>query len=286
MVGLRVFNSIVLATILAMLVSPPLSEPVDAAGEVNVVVNPDFEVSTSRAWFSSSYGNGTVRVYDNANPHEGSYSAMLNATKTTVTCPPSTSECKDAVRGTVEQYVPFNSPTLDSLANTPDSFSSWWYVVDPATSGMQTTYSVHIGIGFSDGSSIEYWYGTSDLANQRHNLGAIPSIGSWFQMRRDLLTDIQPLNIAYPSGTRVSYVWFAAFGNITRGEIAWVDDVAVMFENPSPGGAMLTNPNPGGPLFAAGIAGLLLLLGIFLFRKRLLGSRRSRGSKLGRKRRG
>jgi len=45
-------------------------------------------------------------------------------------------------------------------------------------------------------------------------------------MSPNLTADIQPLNISDMAGTRLSYVWFGAFGNITNGERAWVDDVS------------------------------------------------------------
>ncbi len=226
----RKIITVVLAAVLLSLSVIP--RPVTAAGQTSPVSNPDFENTGSSAWFkTATYGNGTVTVYDTTYSHSPTHAAMLNASKTALRC--SAVECRDSVRATVEQYLPLNAPTLNSLANVPDSFSAWWYVADPATTGMPT-YSIHIGIGFTDGNSIEYWYGTSDLSIQRYNLGPIPVTGQWFQMGRNLATDIQPLNIANPSGTRVSYIWFAAFGNITRGEIAWVDDVAILFTTPLP----------------------------------------------------
>ena len=155
---------------------------------------------------------------------------MLSAINTTQHCPTST-ECKDTVRAQVEQYIQHNSPATLNNTAAGDSFTAWWYVAEPGPSGLPA-YSLHIGLDFTDGSSIEYWYGTSDLANQRYNLGPIPATGSWFQMRRNLLGDIQGV-VNDPSSTRVSDLWLAAFGgtyqDVPHGETAWVDDVALNF---------------------------------------------------------
>ncbi len=146
-------------------------------------------------------------------------------------------ECKDTVRATVEQYFQFPSPpTLNHLDNIMGSFSAWWYV---APSSTLPTYSLHIGLSFSDSSGIEYWYGQSDLANSTvkytsaaYNLGPIPAPGSWFQMNRNLTADIQGV-VANPSKARITALWLGAFGgtynSAPRGETAWVDDVALNF---------------------------------------------------------
>lgn len=236
--------TLVLTAAVLLLITPFLARPALALGEVNGVANPGFEDTTSKMWtLGATSGDGTVIVYDNANPHLGKYSAMLNATRTTATCPPST-ECKDSVRAGVDQSIPLSNPSMDSVANAPDSFSAWWFVENPRTDGMKDTYSLHIGLGLTDGSSIEYWYGESDLSNQRYNLGPIPQIGSWFRMTRNLRLDLQPLNVPSPSTTRIYYVWFSAFGNITRGERAWVDDVAITF-TPHPVALFSTAPASG-----------------------------------------
>ena len=203
------------------------------AGQVNsAIANPSFENLSSSAWYvSQAYGNGTVILHDNVNSHNGSYSARLAAVNRTLQC--TVSECKDTVRAAAQQNIQ-SSITLNKIANANNSLSAWWYVApDPLP-----MYSLHIGLGFSDGTSIEYWYGRSDVTNQRYNLGPIPANGSWFEMRRDLALDIQGI-VANPSTTIVTYVWLAAFGGsfmecplcspTPHGETAWVDDVALNF---------------------------------------------------------
>ncbi len=204
--------------------------------QANVVANPGFESAISNPWHNGpTYGNGTVNLQDNTQPHTGTYSAKLTAINRTLQC--SSSECKDTVRATVEQYIQFNSPpTLNHLSNEGDSFSAWWYVVP---SSALPTYSLHIGVSFTDGTSIEYWYGISDLTNQRYNLGPIPTTGSWFQMTRNLTADVQGV-VADPSTTKISTLWLGAFGGsycspspcqgTPHGETAWVDDVAISFD--------------------------------------------------------
>ncbi len=210
------------------------------SSQTNIVSDPGFEDTTSTAWFAgSTYGNGTVSVHDTTNSHTGTHSALLSAVNRTLQC--SNSECKDTVRGTVQQNFQTNStPTLNNLAGG-SSFSAWWYIAPSSL----PTYSLHIGLFFSDGTSIEYWYGHSDLTNQRYNLGAIPSIGSWFQMRGNLTADIQGV-VANPSTTRLTSVWFGAFGGsycqplpcqgTPHGETAWVDDVELNFNSGSSSG--------------------------------------------------
>jgi hypothetical protein len=198
----------------------------------NIVANSGFEDPNSKAWVvTATYGGGSVNISDTANSHTGSHSALLRAINTTLQCP-TNSECKDTVRATIEQYIQSNnSLTLNNLAATNDSFSAWWYVANPSSTGLPT-YSLHVGLAFSDGSNIEYFYGISDLFNQRYNLGPIPATGSWFQMHRNLLSDIQGV-VVNPSATRITTVWFGAFGgtsqNTLHGEKAWVDDVALNF---------------------------------------------------------
>ncbi len=228
-------EAVVLAAALLLTAMPVLTVQAAAVFQTNAVANPGFENPLSNPWHkSSTYGNGTVNIHDNTRPHGGSYSAMLSALNKTLLC--SSSECKDTVRATVEQYVQFNSPpTLSHLSNAKNSFSAWWYV---ATSGGLPTYSLHIGLSFTDGTSIEYWYGISDLSNQQYNLGSIPSTGSWFQMSRNLTADIQGV-VADPSTTRITTLWFGAFGGsycqplpcqgTPHGETAWVDDVVLNF---------------------------------------------------------
>ena len=216
-----------LVAVLLALATSSFTPHAEAFGEINAVTNPGFENTASFVWFETSTyppADAKVVVYDTTNSHSPTHSAMLNASKTSATCPIGT-ECKDAVRASVEQFLS-SSLTLDSVTDAPDSLSAWWFV--QKVPGM-VAYSLHVGIGFTDEKSIEYWYGTSDLSNQRYDLGPIPVTGQWFHMARNLATDIQPLNITDPSTTRVSYIWFAAFGNITRGEIAWLDDVSVTF---------------------------------------------------------
>lgn len=218
----------------------------------NIVVDPSFENLDSGAWFNSqAYGNGTVNVHDNTNHHTGSYSAKLSAVNTTLQC--SSSECKDTVRAAVEQYVQSSPPMpLSDLANTKDSFSAWWYVA-PST---LMSYSLHIGLDFSDGTSIEYWYGHSDLTNQQYDLGPIPAIGSWFEMSRNLTDDTKGV-VANPTTTSVTALWFGAFGGsfmdcstcpvTAHGETAWVDDVALNFNigNSAPVAVFTPNPSSG-----------------------------------------
>jgi len=84
-------------------------------------------------------------------------------------------------------------------------------------------------------------------------------------MSRNLTADIQPWNVPDMAGTRLSYVWFGAFGNITNGERAWVDDASVNF---------IAHTSPVGPI--ASSLGLLvpvvlaaaLIGGILYFRRR------------------
>ncbi len=224
---------------------------------VNGVADPGFEVLSSNAWTPmSEYNNGTVTVHSTANHHSGSYAAMLSAVNNTLRCP---SECKDTVRAQVEQFVQFNTPsipTLKDIVNSGDSFSAWWYLAPSSL----PTYALHIGLDFSDNSTIEYWYGHSDLNNTRYNLGPIPAIGSWFQMKRNLASDIQGV-VADPSSAKVRTIWFGAFGgsfaacttcpSTPHGETAWVDDAALNFNivDNGPVAAFYANPAGGtGPL--------------------------------------
>lgn len=218
---------------------------VHALDIINSVANPGFEDTQSVSWhLTATYGGGTVIIYDTTNSHTGTHSTLLNAVNTTLKCPGST-ECKDSVRATVEQFV--QSPSLSDLAQTSDSFSAWWFVANLSSTGIPI-YSLHIGLQFSDGTSIEYFYGISDLTNQRYNLGLIPSTGSWFQMTRNLTADIQGV-VANPSSTKITTLWFGAFGgyqNAPYGEKAWVDDVALNF-NSGPVAIFASSPVSGSP---------------------------------------
>ncbi len=251
---LSVFMRIILAAALLLAVTPLFTAQVAAVLQTNTVANSGFESSASNPWHKvSTYGNGTVILYDNTRAHSGSYSSMLGAVNNTSCL---SVECKDTVRATVEQYFQSPAPpTLNHLDNSVNSFSAWWYVA-PST---LSTYSLHIGLSFSDGSSIEYWYGQSDLANSTvkytsaaYNLGPIPASGSWFQMNRNLTADIQGV-VADRSTARITALWLGAFGgtynSVPRGETAWVDDVALNFNtglvaafssNPASGPAALT----------------------------------------------
>lgn len=253
---LSFFLLLVLATGFTSFLALGRAASTATSGVTNIVANPSFEDPNSKAWFvGATYGGGVVTINDTTNSHTGSHSALLSAVNTTLQC--TGSECKDTVRGTVEQYVQFNNPpTLNNLAATNDSFSAWWYVANPSSTGLPT-YSLHVGLFFSDGSSIEYFYGTSDLANQRYNLGPIPATGSWFQMRRNLLSDIQGV-VVNPSTTRITTVWFGAFGGTSQstphGEKAWVDDVALDFNTVSPDFFLRLSVPPSGALIVAGEA--------------------------------
>ncbi len=256
---------VILACALLTVTVPFVTRPVVATGVVNIVADPSFETLTSSAWFNSqSYGNGTVTIHDNTNPRTGSYSAMLSAVNTTLEC--SSSECKDTVRAAVEQYVQSNTPVhLTDLANTNNSFSAWWYVT-PST---LPTYSLHIGLEFSDGTGIEYWYGHSDLTNQRYNLGPIPAIGSWFEMSRNLTDDARGV-VANLSTTSVTALWFGAFGGslmdcstcpaTAHGETAWVDDATLNFTRKSAPGNNALLPFLANREAVGLLTGLLLIV--------------------------
>ncbi len=239
---------IILAAALLLAVTPLFTAQVAAVLQTNTVANPGFENSASNPWHRrTTYGNGTVNIYDNTRAHSGSYSSMLAAINKTA-CP---SDCKDSVGASVEQYVQSPSPpTLNHLDNTNDSFSAWWYVA--ASTGLPT-YSLHIGLLFNEGSSIEYWYGTSDLSNSTtkytsaaYNLGPFP-LDSWFQLSRNLTADIQGV-VANPSSARVTTIWFATYGgtynSTPHGETGWVDDVALKF-NAGPVAVFSSNPASG-----------------------------------------
>ena len=234
----------------------------------NVVVNPGFEDVSSTAWRPISNHNGTVNVFDTTHHHTGLYSAFLNATKTVSTCGVGT-DCKDWVGAIAREDLSSTAglPTLDSLSPSADSFSAWLYVGSPVETGMPA-YSIHIGIGFVETNgkeySIEYWYGTSDLTNTRYRIGDI-STGYWFMMARNLTADIQSLNISNLQSTRLFSVWFGAYGNITNGERAWVDDVSVGFV----AGAPSTSPAGSGlGLVVAAVLSAALVGGILYFRRR------------------
>ena len=243
----------VLPYLLLLVILPLGTKPVKALGTTNIVSDPGFEITTSGAWFTSqAYGNGTVTVHDNTNPHTGSYSSKLTAVNNTLQCP--SSECKDTVRAAVEQYIESNTPSpLSNLTNTADSFSVWWYVA-PST---LLSYSLHIGLEFSDGSGIEYYYGHSDLTNPRSNLGPIPVIGKWFQMSRNLTDDTLGV-VSNPSTTTVTAIWFGAFGGSfmecsscpvsAHGETAWVDDVSLNFKTENGGPIAVFTPQEIAPL--------------------------------------
>ena len=228
-------RSILVVFVLLLVATPLVARHVAATNTTNIVVDPSFENTSSATWFAlSNLNNGTVIAHSRTQAHNGTYSAELSAVNTTLTC--STSECKDTVRAEVEQFLPGNGPTLTNLANNDHSFSAWWYV---APSGLPD-YSLHFQLQFSDGKIIEYWYGRSDLANQSStsrvfNLGPIPAPGNWFETRRNLALDVQGL-VASPTFTRVTAIWFGAFGgtynSTPHGETAWVDDVTIFFDIP------------------------------------------------------
>ncbi len=243
---MKVSASVILAAALLLAVTPFFTPQVAAVLQTNTVANPGFENSASNPWHRrSTHGNGTVNIYDNTRAHSGLYSSMLAAINKTA-CP---SDCKDAVGASVEQYVQSPSPpTLNHLDNTNDSFSAWWYVA--ASTGLPT-YSLHIGLLFTDGSSIEYWYGISDLSNSttkhaNYNLGPFP-LDSWFQMSRNLTADVQGV-VADPSSTKITTLWFAAYGgtynNTPHGETGWVDDVVLNF-NSGPVAVFSSSPASG-----------------------------------------
>lgn len=212
---------------------PASTGPAFAAGQVNAVGNADFEKATSWTLLSGSgtYGGGTVTLYDTSQYHSISHSAKISAPQGTT--PPGT----DSVRATFYQFLSPGSYTLNCLSRADDSFSAWWYVVRNATTA--GLYAVHASVDVSGPSNyhLEYFYGTSDLANstssRSYNLGPVPT-DAWFQMRRNLLVDLQDFNIASPSAYSLGHIWFGAFGNSTHGETAWVDDVAISFDNCPP----------------------------------------------------
>ncbi len=246
----REIKFVALTCILLLACTPLIARHASASSTTNLLADPGFEIPASNAWkVSQNLHNGTVTVRDTTKPHDGSFSSKLSAVNTSLTCP---SECGDTVSAAVEQII---QPVLflDELANANNSFSAWWYV---APSSNLPPYSLHIELQFSDNSVIDYWYGHSDLAIQRYNLGPIPTIGSWFQMSRNLTADIQGV-VASPSATWVTTVWFGAFGgsfmdcpicvSSAHGETAWVDDAALDFNvaSSAPVASFAVNPTSG-----------------------------------------
>lgn len=230
---------LVLAVTLTLSMTSYVPSSRGVTGETNVVTDPGFEDPSGSCggWTTSITGNGTARACDPTFPHTGSHSALLNATK----APPGVGASRDAVRVAVQEDL-FSGPSpysLDSLSNSGNSFSAWWYVNEPTQYGMIGTYSLHAGITFYDTNSakeyfIEYWYGVSDLANNTigHSLGyrlGDLQTRSWFQMARNLTLDMQPLNIPNLSKTKVYGIWFGAYGNTTYGERAYLDDASLLF---------------------------------------------------------
>ncbi len=248
MTGRRTLQSI-LVFLLLIAVTPFFTRHVAAVNTTNFLSDPGFENTSSAAWFPlSSLNNGTVNVHSSAWAHNGTRSALLSAINKTLTCP--TLECKDSVRAEVEQLTG-TTPRLDKLSNANDSFSAWWFVAPSSF----PEYSLHFQLQFSDGKIAEYWYGRSDLSNSSitsrvFNLGPIPPAGSWFETRRNLALDIQGL-VANPSSTRVTAIWFGAFGgtfnSTPQGETVWLDDAAIDFDVPRslPVAAFDSNPPQG-----------------------------------------
>ena len=255
----RIVNITVLASILLASFLPLFAKPAFALGPTNIVADPSFELTSSSAWFvRSALGNGTVNVHTSDNSHNATHSAKLSAINTTLQCP--SSLCTDTARAEVGQSLTGNVPTLNTLQSSNDSFSAWWFV-DP--SSPLPPYSLHIGLQFSDGSLIEYWYGHSDLSNSSvtptsavFNLGPIPTAGTWFEMHRNLVVDVRGV-VLNPSSTRVTTLWFGAFGGSfmecptcpasPHGETAWVDDAAIEFNIPrsSPVAVFASSPAQG-----------------------------------------
>lgn len=166
-------------------------------------------------------------MYDTTVWHAGERTTKLSAPNNS-TSGASCDQSKDSVRAQVGQ--PISVPgTLGKLVNSPGSFSVWWYVVP-----MPTVYSIHAGIKLEGGYSMEYFYGTSDLANSstavNYDLGPVPDTGGWFPTIRNIYADLQPLQIPDPLNVRVLEVWFGAFGCTTQGETAWVDDATLLFD--------------------------------------------------------
>ena len=237
MVYYRLVRSLVLGFILFVMITPNIPTRALPGSPTNIVANPGFENTSSSAWFAlSNYHNGSVTVPSGARAHNGFYSVKLSAVNTTQRCP--ISECKDSVRAEVEQFMPGDAPAVTHLLNTNESFSAWWYVV----SSSLPEYSLHFQLQLSDGSIIEYWYGRSDLSNSTatpntvvFNLGPIPGQNVWFKMQRNLMVDVQRV-VTSPAFTRVTSVWFGAFGgtynSAPQGEIAWVDDTGLFFDIP------------------------------------------------------
>ncbi len=248
MVFYRIARGVIVIILLA-LVAAPISTGASTSTLTNIIGNPSFENNGSTAWFVlSNYGNGSVSLPSIVRSHNGTLSAQLSAINRTQNC--ATSECKDSVRAIVEQFLPGTGPTLNNLSNSNQSFSAWWYVA----SSTLPAYSLHFQLQFSDGSTIEYSYGQNDLSNSTGHavfkLGPIPARDSWFKMQRDLSKDIRSV-VSNPGFTRVTSVWFGAFGgtfnSVAEGETAWVDDAALYFDIPPsvPIAAFDANPNSG-----------------------------------------
>src|SRR5437867_7594025 len=235
-----------LVFLLLITMTPFFTRQVVAVTTTNFLSDPGFENTSSAALFPlPRLNNGTIDMHSSTRAHNGTRSAMLCAINKTLTC--ATLECKDAVRAQVEQLTG-TTPTLDKLSNTNNSLSAWWFVAPSSF----PEYSLHFQLQFSDGKIAEYWYGQGDLSNSSmtarvFNLGPIPPAGSWFETRRNLALDIQGL-VANPSSTRVTAVWFGAFGgtfnSTPQGETVWLDDAAIDFDVPRsvPVAAFDSNP--------------------------------------------
>ncbi len=223
MAKLKILRSLVLQSVVILLAIQLLTSPAFANEVANMIANPGFE-NVSSWTVRSAYGNGTVNLHDSTEAHSGNYAARLTAINKNLLC---SSECRDNITAEA-QYSVTNSPMLTNLLNSQSDFSAWWYVA-PST---LPAYSLRFGLEFSDGSSVEYWYGHSDLTNRAFDLGPIPSGGSWFQMNRNLTMDIRGI-VSNPATTRISKVWFGALGgsynNTSYGETAWLDDVRLDF---------------------------------------------------------
>ncbi len=158
--------------------SVPRVVAVEPSG-VNTIVNPGFE-NPDQAWRASvEYGGGQVTLYDTSRWNLGNKSAKLHS--------PTGGGCvagTDTVRAETNQLFS-SSVYAGSLANSPDSFSTWWYA-EPSPE----FYSIHAGIALGlriNFTYVEYFYGKSQLTNSSdrvlYDLGPVPATGAWFQTR-------------------------------------------------------------------------------------------------------
>lgn len=211
---------IILVSLLLTLLPPRATAQ---AITINGIVNPGFE-NPGQAWKEFFvYGGGVANASDTSGWHTGSRAARLYAPVTGQyggVC-----DAADAVRASIRQPISATVTAAD-IVNSPGSFSARWYVLPDG----ESVYSVRAGI-WLDGYRLEYNYGISGLQNTStvlsYNLGPVP-VGQWFETRRNLYADLVPLKL--PSTVRISYVWFAAFGDcVNRGEIAWVDNARLFY---------------------------------------------------------